>query len=158
MGWLELKAGLKGLTSLTFVEYPGIDTGSNYYLEMAETQLKEYFAGRRRDFAIPLDPEGTEFDKLTWNAVKNIGFGVSTSYSRIARQIGSPSAGRAVGSANGRNPIAIFIPCHRVVAENGNLTGYSGGLKRKRWLLDWEKRDSEPKLFNSHSLGNSLYK
>jgi methylated-DNA-[protein]-cysteine S-methyltransferase len=103
-------------------------------------QLREYFDGKRRDFDIPLDVDGTEFQTKVWAALRKIPFGQTASYAEIARQIGKPKAMRAVGMANGRNPVSIVVPCHRVIGADGSLTGYGGGLDRKRILLDLEDR------------------
>jgi methylated-DNA-[protein]-cysteine S-methyltransferase len=102
------------------------------------TQLDEYFAGRRRTFDVPLAPGGTAFQQEVWAALRAIPYGRTASYGDIARQIGRPNAVRAVGLANGRNPIAIVVPCHRVIGANGKLVGYAGGLATKRVLLDLE--------------------
>lgn len=108
-------------------------------LTRAAGQLAEYFARERREFDLPLAPAGTPFQLRVWNALRTIPYGTVTSYGEIARRIGLlPSASRAVGLANGANPISIVIPCHRVVGANGSLTGYGGGLDRKRLLLDLE--------------------
>lgn len=104
----------------------------------AERQLREYFAGQRVDFDLPLAPEGTVFQAKVWAALQRIPYGETWSYGRLATEIGQPTASRAVGLANGRNPIAIVIPCHRVIGANGTLTGYASGTERKRWLLDLE--------------------
>lgn len=101
-------------------------------------QLREYFAGERKVFALPLAPEGTAFQKKVWAALRDIPWGETRSYGDIARAIGKPAASRAVGMANGRNPLPIFIPCHRVIGTNGSITGYSGGLEKKRFLLRLE--------------------
>jgi O-6-methylguanine DNA methyltransferase len=101
-------------------------------------QLREYFSGRRRIFDIPLDMRGSEFQKAVWTAVANIPFGSTVTYGEIAHLMGRPRASRAVGAANGANPIPIVVPCHRVIGSNGSLTGYGGGLARKRWLLAHE--------------------
>lgn len=101
-------------------------------------QLREYFAGERKVFALPLAPEGTAFQKKVWAALRDIPWGETRSYGDIARAIGKPTACRAVGMANGRNPLPIFIPCHRVIGTNGSITGYSGGLEKKRFLLRLE--------------------
>ena len=103
-------------------------------------QLHEYFAGKRRDFDIPLDVEGTAFQMKVWAELRKIPFGRTASYADIARAIGKPKAMRAVGMANGRNPVSIVVPCHRVIGADGSLTGYGGGLERKRTLLDLESR------------------
>jgi methylated-DNA-[protein]-cysteine S-methyltransferase len=108
--------------------------------EETRRQLDEYFAGRRTRFDLDLAPEGTPFQRRVWSALQEIPYGETRSYLDIARSIGSPKAVRAVGGANGRNPIAVVIPCHRVIAADGTLGGYGGGLDRKRLLLDLERR------------------
>lgn len=104
----------------------------------AVTQLRAYFAGELESFALPLAGEGTDFQKSVWAALTTIPYGETRSYADIAAQIGKPGAARAVGLANGSNPISIIVPCHRVIGANGTLTGYGGGLERKRWLLEHE--------------------
>lgn len=106
----------------------------------AVEQLGAYFAGERTDFELELDMVGTDFQRRVWAALLTIPYGQTRSYGEIAAQIGAPSASRAVGLANGRNPISIIVPCHRVIGSNGSLTGYGGGIDRKRALLDLEKR------------------
>lgn len=106
----------------------------------ARDQLAEWLAGERKTFDFPLDPGGTPFQAAVWRHLLSIPFGETRSYADIAVAIGKPSAVRAVGAANGANPIAIAIPCHRVIAKDGSLQGYAGGLERKQWLLEWEKR------------------
>jgi methylated-DNA-[protein]-cysteine S-methyltransferase len=101
-------------------------------------QLEAYFAGRRRDFDLPLAPAGTPFQRRVWQALREIPYGQTVSYGVLAARLGQPGAGRAVGLANGQNPISIVIPCHRVIGAGGALTGYGGGLERKRWLLALE--------------------
>jgi len=105
----------------------------------AECQLREYFAGRRTVFALPLDFNGTAFQKRVWQALLEIPFGRTRSYGDIARRLGSPKATRAVGAANGRNPLPIVVPCHRVIGASGDLTGFGGGLDLKARLLDFER-------------------
>jgi methylated-DNA-[protein]-cysteine S-methyltransferase len=104
----------------------------------AERQLEEYFAGRRKEFAVKLDLAGTAFQRKVWNALLTIPFGETRSYGQIARQIGNPDAVRAVGAANGRNPVSIVVPCHRVIGSTGKLTGFGGGLDAKSRLLALE--------------------
>jgi methylated-DNA-[protein]-cysteine S-methyltransferase len=104
----------------------------------ATAQLSEYFAGERREFALPLAPRGTEFQRRVWQELREIPHGRTQSYGDIAAAIGRPTASRAVGAANGRNPISIVVPCHRVIGASGALTGYAGGMDRKRWLLNHE--------------------
>ena len=107
-------------------------------LPEVQQQLAEYFAGTRRHFDLQLKMEGTEFQRRVWNALLEIPFGETKSYGYQARRIGLPDAARAVGAANGQNPISIIVPCHRVIGANGALTGYGGGIERKRWLLAHE--------------------
>jgi methylated-DNA-[protein]-cysteine S-methyltransferase len=102
-------------------------------------QLEEYFAGARTDFDVPLDLEGSPFQVAVWTALRAIPYGETTSYAGIARAVGRPDAVRAVGAANGRNPISIIVPCHRVVGADGSLTGYGWGVERKAWLLQHER-------------------
>lgn len=101
-------------------------------------QVDEYFAGRRRSFDLPLHPAGSRFQQRVWAALTEIPYGETTTYGAIAAELGAPSASRAVGLANGQNPICIVVPCHRVIGANGSLTGYAGGLAAKRWLLEHE--------------------
>jgi methylated-DNA-[protein]-cysteine S-methyltransferase len=108
-------------------------------LDRAEAELEEYFAGGRTEFTVPLRMASTSFFESVWQAVATIPFGETRSYADVARAIGRPSACRAVGMANGRNPLPLIVPCHRVVGANGTLTGYGGGLDRKRWLLEHEQ-------------------
>jgi methylated-DNA-[protein]-cysteine S-methyltransferase len=104
----------------------------------ARRQLDEYFAGARTTFEVPLQPAGTEFQRAVWSRLQSIPYGATTSYGELARALGDPKASRAVGLANGRNPIPIIIPCHRVIGADGSLTGFGGGIERKRWLLGLE--------------------
>jgi methylated-DNA-[protein]-cysteine S-methyltransferase len=117
----------------------------------AVDQLRAYFAGELRDFDLPLDPRGTEFQRQTWGALRKVPYGDTATYAEIARRIGRPTAVRAVGAANGQNPIPIIIPCHRVIGSNGQLTGFGGGLDIKRQLLELEGaravRDENQRLF-----------
>lgn len=103
-------------------------------------QLREYFAGRRKDFDLPLDPAGTAFQRTVWKRLQEIPYGETISYGELARRVGNPKASRAVGSANGKNPIPIVIPCHRVIASGGKLGGFGGGLPTKEALLALERR------------------
>jgi methylated-DNA-[protein]-cysteine S-methyltransferase len=114
------------------------ELGSHPVLKAASAQLEEYFAGTRRDFDVALSPRGTPFQRKVWNALARIPFGATRSYGELAREISKPSASRAVGMANGRNPISIIVPCHRVIGANGALTGFAGGLEAKKYLLAFE--------------------
>jgi methylated-DNA-[protein]-cysteine S-methyltransferase len=116
------------------------------HFEEARRQLEEYFAGQRTEFDLPLSAAGTPFQREVWAALQTIPYGEVRSYSEIAAQIGRPGASRAVGLANGRNPIAVIVPCHRVIGASGALTGYGGGLPRKRLLLDLEAGLAQPAL------------
>ena len=109
-------------------------------LEQTRRQLGEYFAGERTDFDLPLDPVGTDFQRSAWDALRAIPFGTTVSYGDQAATMGDRNKARAVGAANGRNPISIIVPCHRVVGANGSLTGFAGGTEAKRFLLDHERR------------------
>lgn len=111
------------------------------------TQLDEYFKGDRKEFNIGLNPSGTEFQSKIWNLLKNIPYGKTISYLEQARQFGDEKAIRAIGTANGKNPIPIIIPCHRVIGNDGSLTGYAGGLLKKQWLLEHEGAIKQKSLF-----------
>ncbi|WP_064965983.1 methylated-DNA--[protein]-cysteine S-methyltransferase [Tenacibaculum ovolyticum] len=116
-------------------------------LQNCVTQLEEYFAGTRTVFDLKLNPQGTDFQQTVWNELLNISFGKSNTYLEQTKQIGDPKAIRAVASANGKNPIWIIIPCHRVIGSNGSLTGYAGGIWRKKWLLEHESGCKQQTLF-----------
>jgi len=118
-------------------------TGARYdpaALADVAAQLAEYFAGERLAFDLPLAPAGTPFQLKVWMALRDIPYGRTTTYGELAAEIGQPTASRAVGLANGRNPLAVIVPCHRVIGRDGTLTGFGGGLDRKRWLLEHESR------------------
>jgi methylated-DNA-[protein]-cysteine S-methyltransferase len=119
---------------------PAGSQSSKTKLHAAARQLDEYFAGTRQQFELPLRPSGTPFQLEVWGALLTIPYGETTSYAEIARRIRRPRAVRAVGAANGANPLAIIVPCHRVIGSNGDLVGYGGGLPIKRWLLAHERR------------------
>jgi methylated-DNA-[protein]-cysteine S-methyltransferase len=123
----------------------GLRDDADPVLCAAASQLAEYFAGTRTEFSLPLAPRGTPFQQKVWRALCEIPYGTTTTYGALARSIGHDlAASRAVGLANGRNPIGIIVPCHRVIGADGTLTGYGGGLPRKRWLLDHEAQVSGP--------------
>jgi methylated-DNA-[protein]-cysteine S-methyltransferase len=128
------------ITSLSFGA--SRDSEPTPLLLEAKIQLEEYFAGKRREFRLPLAPKGTEFQQRVWKALLAIPYGETRSYGEIARDIGNPRASRAVGMANNRNPIAIIIPCHRVIGSTGRLVGYGGGLDKKEFLLNIERQYS----------------
>ncbi|MBT0771311.1 methylated-DNA--[protein]-cysteine S-methyltransferase [Kineosporia sp. J2-2] len=124
------------------VREKGVQADDEPVIAATRAQLVEYFAGGRTEFDLPLRPAGTTFQLSVWERLTHIGYGRTASYGAIAAQLGLvPGASRAVGLANGSNPISIIVPCHRVIGANGSLTGYGGGLDRKRYLLDLEQRD-----------------
>ena len=124
---------------VTFAEDNGIAADATEEIcAAAVRQLEEYFSDERRSFDLELDPSGSDFEKQVWTELQHIPFGTTTTYGEIARKLGDPGASRAVGLANARNPIAVIIPCHRVIGADGDLTGYAGGMHRKRWLLAHE--------------------
>ena len=140
IGCLRLSGKELGLLSVAFVEEG--ETGDLPLPPLAQQsleQLDEYFRGTRQRFTVNLMPQGTPFQQRVWNALRQIPFGMTTTYHALAAAIASPSSCRAVGSANMRNPAAILIPCHRVIGSDGGLVGYAGGLWRKAWLLQHER-------------------
>jgi methylated-DNA-[protein]-cysteine S-methyltransferase len=145
IGRLELTSDGTSVTSLLIAKdgvlpLDGTDDNPTAVLDTAATQLAEYFAGDRREFDVPVAPKGTEFQKQVWAQLSGLGWGEVASYGDIGRATGRPTAGRAVGGAVGANPITIIVPCHRVLAGNGRITGYSGGngIPTKVWLLEHE--------------------
>lgn len=137
IGTLEISASDKGVCSVYFVAQAK-STNPNSITEATKMQLSEYFDSQRKHFELPLDTAGTEFQKSVWQALLNIEFGKTCAYQDIAQTLGNPKAVRAVGSANGKNPVSIIVPCHRVIGANGDLSGYAGGVDRKAWLLKHE--------------------
>ena len=130
------------ITDLVFRPVEGSVEQETELLSRAIQMLREYFAGTRREFDLPLDPSGTAFQKKAWTALLSIPYGQTRTYKQQAEAIGNPKACRAVGSANGKNPISIFIPCHRVIGSDKTLTGYGGGLEIKQALLELERKHS----------------
>ncbi|MES1201563.1 MAG: methylated-DNA--[protein]-cysteine S-methyltransferase [Pseudomonadota bacterium] len=116
--------------------------GTNKVIDETRRQLDAYFAGKRKSFDLPLAPRGTPFQLKVWQALRGIPYGLTRSYGQIAAEVGAPQASRAVGAANGRNPIPVIVPCHRVIGANGSLTGFGGGMERKRFLLQLEQSDA----------------
>ncbi|HEX3394961.1 MAG TPA: methylated-DNA--[protein]-cysteine S-methyltransferase [Acidimicrobiales bacterium] len=146
MGTILLTADGEALSGVYFTDHrhsPAPATGWRHddaALEPVRAQFREYFDGRRRQFDLPVVLHGSPFELTVWAALRDVPYGETVSYGHIARAIGRPTAARAVGAANGRNPVCIVVPCHRVIGANGTLTGYGWGLERKVWLLDHEKR------------------
>lgn len=138
LGLVEFKATEKGITQVIFCGAQRGDINGNSVTDCCKQQLTEYFASQRATFDVPLDPQGTDFQKLVWQSLSKIPFGQTKTYLDIAKMVDRPKGSQAVGGANGRNPISIIVPCHRVVGSNGSLTGYAGGIERKLWLLAHE--------------------
>ncbi len=138
IGWLEIRASDYAVTAILFDADSANTENGNAITQQCYLELKEYFAGKRDRFTVPVDPQGTEFQRQVWQALQAIGFGETCSYGDIANQLNNPKAVRAVGAANGKNPIPVIIPCHRVIGASGKLTGYAGGLDKKKRLLNLE--------------------
>jgi methylated-DNA-[protein]-cysteine S-methyltransferase len=141
-GVVASEAGIRAIELNGTSELRGRECESNPLLQQAIEQLRAYFAGELRDFELTLDMQGTGFQQRVWGELRNIPYGETRSYSFVANTIGAPKAVRAVGAANGRNPIPIVVPCHRVIGAGGSLVGYGGGLPLKQFLLDLEARHS----------------
>jgi methylated-DNA-[protein]-cysteine S-methyltransferase len=150
VGELRLIASERGLRAILWgaedaariasVDEAALVEGHTPLLDEAVVQLEEYFAGTRRDFDLPLDPLGTPFQQSAWMVLRTIPYGRTMSYGEQARKLGDPNKARAVGAANGKNPLSIVVPCHRVIGSTGDLTGFGGGLEAKSWLLDHERQ------------------
>ncbi|HUB15790.1 MAG TPA: methylated-DNA--[protein]-cysteine S-methyltransferase [Acetobacteraceae bacterium] len=148
VGKLKLVASNEGLVAVLWQnDRPSrvrlgelVENDCHPILLKAERQLGEYFAGKRKEFSVPLDMRGTPFQKNVWEALLAIPFGETRSYGQLAKQLGNPNATRAVGAANGRNPLSIIVPCHRVIGSTGKLTGFGGGLETKAHLLSLEEK------------------
>ena len=144
IGILRIIENGNGIAMIKFVTDPKeqlhTTEANTLLLKEAVQQLSEYFAGKRKEFSLPLDLRGTDFQLRTWNALRDIPYGETRTYKQIAEAIGSPKGCRAVGLANNRNPVSIVVPCHRVIGANGNLIGYAGGLEKKEQLLALEKK------------------
>lgn len=138
VGCLQICALEDGLCALLYAPEEGVSEQSNEHTQLAKKQLQEYFTGKRKEFQLSLSVEGTDFQKQVWQELKAIPFGECRSYGDIAQALNKPKAMRAVGAANGRNPLPIIVPCHRVIGSNGTLTGFAGGLDMKEWLLRHE--------------------
>lgn len=150
VGFLKITTDDTAILSVEFSEhYSASDSLQPEILRNAVSQLTEYFNGTRKEFSLKLKPEGTEFQKRVWQLVESIRFGQTVSYLDLALLSGSENNTRAVGHANGKNPIPIIIPCHRVIGSSGKMTGYAGGIERKKWLLLHELNIAKPagKLF-----------
>jgi methylated-DNA-[protein]-cysteine S-methyltransferase len=152
LGKLSIRASERGIAEVSFSQGMGagpkagknpsaqLRTGARSHLKLCLSQMQEYFAGRRSSFALSFDLAGTEFQRRTWRALGRVPFGTVVSYAELARKAGSPRAARAVGTAMGKNPLAILLPCHRVIPSSRKVPGnYAGGVTRKKWLLKHER-------------------
>lgn len=144
LGDLTLQGDGNLLTGLFLPDHKGWEgpaanhQRADHLFAKVREQLAEYFAGARQQFDVPLKLAGTSFQLRVWQELAKIPFGTTITYAELAQRVGQANASRAVGNANGRNPISIIIPCHRVIGASGKLTGYAGGVAKKKWLLDWE--------------------
>lgn len=147
LGFLKIIAVDGYLAEIQFVESPTEIEKKNEISESVIIQLQEYFNGKRKEFDLPLKPAGTDFQKAVWKELLKIEFGQLSNYKSIAISLGDPNKNRAVGNANGANPIPIIVPCHRVIGSNNNMIGYSGGIEKKRWLIEHENAGLGRSLF-----------
>lgn len=150
VGILKIEGDVNGITAVAFIEEVKAVTNPNAIpevLKQTAQQLEEYFLGKRNSFDLNLNPNGTDFQKKVWRKLRDIPYGKTCSYLDMAKKLGDPKVIRAAASANGKNPIAIIIPCHRVIGSDGSLTGYAGGLHRKKWLLNLESPVTQTSLF-----------
>ena len=148
LGFAKLEGDEFGLSNVTILDSEEKLTDViPEELEDAVYQLNEYFEGKRTQFSLILNPEGTDFQKKVWQALEQIPYGKTISYLELSKTLGDPKAIRAVAAANGKNPLWIIVPCHRVIGSDGSLTGYAGGLHRKKWLLEHESPAKQQSLF-----------
>ncbi|HEV7230833.1 MAG TPA: methylated-DNA--[protein]-cysteine S-methyltransferase [Bacteroidia bacterium] len=143
-----MTASYAGIVSLIF-DAKGDEQETSDMLSLCRLQLDEYFGGKRTVFDVPLDLQGTEFQVRVWNELLRIPFGETVSYLHIANALGDPKSTRAVGNANGKNPVPVIVPCHRIIGAGGSLVGYSGGIEKKKWLLEFERNLTVKDLFNT---------
>jgi methylated-DNA-[protein]-cysteine S-methyltransferase len=147
IGYAEFKGDENGLASITVFDGEKPEDLIPEVLEDAVYQFSEYLEGKRKTFDLKLNPEGTDFQKRVWDALLTIPYGKTVSYLELSKTLGDVKAIRAVAAANGKNPLWIVVPCHRVIGSNGDLTGYAGGLHRKKWLLEHESPVKQQSLF-----------
>ena len=147
LGITKIEGDEKGVTIISVLSEGELSTTIPNQLQEAVLQLQEYFEGKRQDFTFKLNPKGTDFQQKVWQELCNIPFGKTMSYMDLSKKLGDVKAIRAVASANGKNPLWIVIPCHRVIGTDGSLTGYAGGLWRKKWLLEHENPTNQQSLF-----------
>ena len=148
LGYIEISGAINGISKIQILTDPAeITTVLPDELKSAVAQLQDYFNGKRTKFSFKMNPVGTEFQQRVWQELLNIPFGKTCSYLELSKKLGEVKAIRAVASANGKNPLWIVIPCHRIIGSDGSLTGYAGGLWRKKWLLDHENPVKQESLF-----------
>lgn len=147
LGITKIVGDENGISIISVLSEGAISETIPHELKEAVTQLQEYFDGKRIDFNFKLNPKGTDFQQKVWQELLNIPFGKTTSYLDLAKKLGDPKVIRAAASANGKNPLWIVVPCHRVIGTDGSLTGYAGGLWRKKWLLEHENPTHQQSLF-----------
>lgn len=148
VGWLHIVADDLMITKVLFMDDLQDQVSMvSPVLHQCMQQLDLYFSGKLEKFTVPVSPSGTTFQRKVWAELQGIPFAKTTSYAQLAHQVGDIKSIRAVGTANGKNPVAIIIPCHRVIGSDGSLTGYGGGLWRKKWLLDFERKQKQGDLF-----------
>lgn len=149
IGKIKIEGDELGIVRIAFLDSEDMDISDHVPSELAEVvcQLHQYFNGKRKYFSVKTAIRGTEFQKMVWEELEKIPYGKTASYQQVANQLGNPKVIRAAASANGKNPISIIIPCHRVIGSDGSLTGYAGGLHRKKWLLEHENPSLQQSLF-----------
>ena len=147
LGTTKIVGDENGISQISILEEEVISKTIPNELKVAITQINEYFSGTRTDFDFRINPNGTDFQKKVWQELLNIPYGKTISYLDLAKKLGDPKVIRAAASANGKNPLWIVIPCHRVIGTDGSLTGYAGGLWRKKWLLEHESPTTQQSLF-----------
>ena len=149
LGYALISGDENGLSSILVTDKKPTEVSKEIpsFLQKAILQLQEYFKGLRTDFDLQMNPDGTDFQKKVWNKLCTIPYGATCSYQQLANELNDPKLIRAVANANAKNPLWIVIPCHRVIGSNGSLTGYAGGLHRKKWLLDHEQKVQQLSLF-----------
>jgi methylated-DNA-[protein]-cysteine S-methyltransferase len=147
LGFAQIMGDEDGIVSIEVHDEAEVSSKYPDFLQEAVSQLNDYFEGNRKNFDLKLNPKGTEFQKKVWNALLEIPYGKTRSYLEQSKVLGDVKAIRAVASANGKNPLWIVVPCHRVIGTDGSLTGYAGGLWRKKWLLEHENPTTQQSLF-----------
>ena len=147
LGITKIVGDANGISEISVSDEGEVSVSIPKELKQAVIQLQEYFEGKRIDFNLKLNPKGTEFQQKVWQELLNIPFGKTLSYLELSKKLGDVKAIRAVAAANGKNPLWIVVPCHRVIGTDGSLTGYAGGLARKKWLLEHENPSNQQSLF-----------